>query len=451
MHADDWNSADDLDFGLFSPINLFDRGHEGLDDILDVVEAAGDELHPKTLLLKKDKHPYSRKLLHERFAELQYKASGHTVVTLSCAQVSQAFFRIGGYQKGEEESRFTFQLHLKPFSWCAEPGKQEARASALIELVRTLAARLPLSYGLAHSNTDRLLDTDLDHPSPWVPAQVERVHWLNVYGARLIQHLGRERVLTTPAWHIEQLPHGAVLLLTRPTPVDFASDEARLAQARALVHLHPGASLEATLAQLHQRSLAFIPLDSHFHPDVKEILQKEVEFQGLLCQRSLVERFNHYQPPPVSEWVPTAQQPGPDMPEPGKDIDLYEGLHAERLLALMHKEVPSVMRLLPEALPQLDWHAWHLRWVPGDLTDSDFALLHPALGAYLGLLLVREFQGKWVPRRNLDEAAVVVGDRAFRPFLRARHSLKDRQAALDHSLTQFFREAQRTHARSTSA
>ncbi|WP_395814357.1 hypothetical protein [Archangium minus] len=48
-----------------------------------------------------------------------------------------------------------------------------------------------------------------------------------------------------------------------------------------------------------------------------------------------------------------------------------------------------------------------------------------------------------MPRRDLDEAAVVVGDRAWLPFLRARHYLQYHDASLDFSLTQFFREARR--------
>jgi hypothetical protein len=51
--------------------------------------------------------------------------------------------------------------------------------------------------------------------------------------------------------------------------------------------------------------------------------------------------------------------------------------------------------------------------------------------------------GRWVPRRNWEESMVVVGDRAWLPFLRARHALQGREAPLDYSCTQLFRVAQR--------
>ena len=49
-----------------------------------------------------------------------------------------------------------------------------------------------------------------------------------------------------------------------------------------------------------------------------------------------------------------------------------------------------------------------------------------------------------MPRRKLEEAAVIVGDKASLPFLRARHALNGLDAPLDYSCTQFFREAQRS-------
>jgi len=48
-----------------------------------------------------------------------------------------------------------------------------------------------------------------------------------------------------------------------------------------------------------------------------------------------------------------------------------------------------------------------------------------------------------VPRRALEEAQVIVGDRAWLPFLRVKHYLQSRQAVIDYSLTRFMREAAR--------
>jgi hypothetical protein len=440
MHPDEWNKSDVLEFELFAPINPFDRGHAGLDEVLDIIEAMGDELRPSQISFeRRQQRKYSRQLMHESLPEFQFME--HTAFILGCARVPDAFFNISGYA-GDEASRFRFHLYIKPFDWCREPGKEEQRAAQLVSLARTLATRLPLSYGFTHSNTDMLLDTDPEHPGPSVPPQVERVHWLNVYGPHLVETIGRERVLSTPAFLVEELPHGAVLVLTRPTPVDFASEQARLAQASALVHLCPDLKLEDVLSTLHRRSLAFTPIPIQFDPDVADILLQEVEFQGLFQRRQRVEQYNAYHPPAVSEWLPAAHQPWPDVPDVQAALDLYEGTYAEQLLALLHTEVPSVMDRSPESLPLIDWNSWHGAW-GSRFTPEQRARIIPALGAYLGMLLVYALGGKWMPRHNLDEAAVVVGDRAWLPFLRARHYLQGSNAPLDYSLTQLFREAQR--------
>lgn len=437
---DEWNESDILDFELFSPVNPFDRGHEGLDEVLDLAESVHEELRPGKVTFERDRKPkYSRQLMHERLSEFQFMEQ--TSFFLPCNRVPKAYFSIHG-STDEEGSRFSFSLQSIPFAWLQEPGKEEQRAAGLVSLVRTLASRLPLSHGSAHSGTDQLLDTDPEQPRPILPPQVERMHWLNVYGPQRVEALGRERVLSTPAFLVEELPHGAVLILTRPTPVDFASEQARLAQARALVHLRPDLKLEDILSTLHRRSLAFTPIPIQFDPDVADILLQEVDFQGLSLRRQRVEQYNAYHPPTVSEWLPAAHQPWPDVPDVQAALDLYEGTYAEQLLALLHTEVPSVMDRSPESLPHIDWNSWHMSW-GCRFTPEQRSRLIPALGAYLGMLLVYGLGGKWMPRRNLDEAAVVVGDRAWRPFLRARHYLQGRDAPLDYSLTQLFREAQR--------
>lgn len=58
----------------------------------------------------------------------------------------------------------------------------------------------------------------------------------------------------------------------------------------------------------------------------------------------------------------------------------------------------------------------------------------------------------WVPRRELDESAVLIGERAWLPFVRARHygtsdpasgPTRSRDAVLQHSLLKLFRVAER--------
>jgi hypothetical protein len=73
--------------------------------------------------------------------------------------------------------------------------------------------------------------------------------------------------------------------------------------------------------------------------------------------------------------------------------------------------------------------------------------VHPERAGMDSLRPVNQLGGRWVPRRKLEEAAVIIGDRAWLPFLRARHALEGVDAPLDFSGTQFFREAQRHASR----
>jgi hypothetical protein len=439
MHSDEWNKQDAFVLQLYSPANLLDQGREGLDAVLDFIESLDAELRPQTLYLSR-KRKYSRQLVHERLHECRVGAN--IFLILGRSQPLDEGLLINLIDPGNEDTRFSVDLTLHPFAAVRESNRTEEHARRILSLVRSFAQRFPISYGLAHSRTDFYLCSDPHRTNPFSPKRVYEAYWLNVYGPRLVEELGRQRLMSTPAAHMEELPGGAVLWLTRPTPADFDSEEARLAQARALVHLRPESKLEETLFTLRQRSLAFTPLPVQFDEDVADILWRKVEHEGLMTRRENVKRFNAYRPPPVSEWLPVAQAPTPDVANVQQAIDTYEGQYAEQLIALLGKDVPAVMDGTVEALPQVDYHFWHFGW-GRRLPDEEKEILISALGAWLGMFLVHTLGGRWVPRRALDEAAVVVGDRAWLPFLRARHALQGREAPLDSSCTQLFRLASR--------
>jgi hypothetical protein len=440
MHSHDWNKQNGFILHLYSPINpLLDRGHEGLDEALDFIESLDEQLRPNLVYINRDRK-YSRQLVHERLPDRRIGNS--TTLRFYRSQQQNDGLELSFLDEGTEDTRFTLELKLRPFARLREEGQVEEHARRLMSLVRAFARRFPISYGLAHSSTDFYLGSDPHQSSFRTPPGVYEAYWLNVYGPRLVEQLGRERMLSTPAAHLEELPGGAVLWLTRPTPADFDSEEARLAQARALVHLRPELKLEDTLATLRQRSLVFVPIPVEFDEDVGDILWWAVEHQGLENQRKSVEHFNRYRPPPVSEWLPAIQAPAPDVEDVQGTIDTYEGHYAEQFIALFHKKVPALMKGSIEALPQVDYHLWHWRWGTLEREDDREALI-PALGAWLGMFLVHTLGGRWVPRRKLEETAVVIGDRAWLPFLRARHALQGREAPLDYSCSQLFRQAQR--------
>jgi hypothetical protein len=91
----------------------------------------------------------------------------------------------------------------------------------------------------------------------------------------------------------------------------------------------------------------------------------------------------------------------------------------------------------------VDAHFWVFNYpgsFPRSRIDDD---LVPAVGAWLGDMLVHNLGGRWVPRRAIDESQVVVGDRAWLPFRRARRYLADQASVASYSLNQLYRSAER--------
>jgi hypothetical protein len=439
MSPDEWNKSDSFYLELFSSMNPMDRGFEGLEKVLEAIESLDPGLRPDKMRLRRRLN-YSRQTLRKRLHESYIGETFH--LSLERSRPPEIMLTFASRTTEEEGVYCSTTLRLWPFSFLRQPGQAERCAGHLVSFVRAMASSLPLTFGLAHSSIDLHLGTEPTVHDLSTPRPIYETFWLNVYGPAMVQAIGRQRLLSTPAALMEELPHGAVLWLTRPTPADFDSEEARLAQARALVHLRPELSLDSTLATLRQRSLEFSPIPLEFDSDVADILRMETDFEGLCGNRALVERLNRYHPPPVSEWLPAAQAPAPDVDNVRAAIDTYEGLYSEQLVALFYKEVPQVMKGTLEALPHLDWHLWHMRWGKR-LSHEQRETLVPALGAFLGRYLVDVLGGRWLPRKKLEEAAVVIGDRAWLPFLRARHALQNQEAPLDFSCSQLFRTAQR--------
>ncbi|WNG27335.1 hypothetical protein F0U62_27450 [Cystobacter fuscus] len=441
MPSDEWNSQDGFWLHLHSPAYPVEQGAKGFEKILDFIESMEGSGSLDTLLSGKRRRKYSRKAVREIF--LEQSIEGHTSFAVECSNAPWMGLWISLSEK-ERSGRLFVSVNLTPFSIVRQPGAVEDHTRRILSWVRSFASLLPVTYGFGHSSTDFSMGTNPLVEDPFAPYRVDEVYWLNVYGPQLVSEMGREHVLSTPASVIEELPGGAVLLLTRPTPADFDSEEARLAQARALVHLRPELKLETILDTLRQRSRVFVPIPVHFDEDVADILQKKLAFEGLENKRRMVERFNLYRPPPVSEWLPAEQAPAPDVEDVKQAIDTYERLYAEQLVALMHsQQVPEVTEGTLEALAAVDFTLWHLGWGERFTAEEKEALI-PALGAWLGMYLVSALGGQWVPRRKLEETAVRVGGRAWLPFLRARHALQHGEAPLDYSCSQFFRQAQRS-------
>jgi hypothetical protein len=272
--------------------------------------------------------------------------------------------------------------------------------------------------------------------------KIYEVFWLNVFGPKLVESVGRERMLSTPAWRLEELPNGSVLLVTWPTAADFASEPAREAQARAYVHLRPDLELPTVLSTLRERSAALAPVEPRFPPDVAPLLSRVVDTAAIHERQRRIAEFNAWQPPEPEEWRPADKALPADVEDLAHAREHYAAL-AESLVALLHSKVPSVFHASPESLGDVDYHFWFESFPERYERHLVDARAVPAIGAYLGEVLVRNLGGEWIPRRKLEEAQVRVGQRVWLPFVRAWRYMRSRQSLLDCSLSQLYRVAER--------
>ncbi|WP_257461748.1 hypothetical protein [Archangium lipolyticum] len=364
---------------------------------------------------------------------------------------------IGLYRTKFPALDITLTLWLPPlrprlYIWVAvQPLSVFAEAERCREFVDMVWA-WAVHYPVTHVTASSLAEDDLaDAPRFGREMQTSirdgfdklyEVSWLNVFGPGLVEAVGRERMLSTPAHRVEALPNGAVLLVTWPIAADFASDEARQAQARAFVHLRPDLDFDTVLRTLRERSAMLAPVEPCFHPDVAPLLSRVVDCVNLGERQRKIAELNVWQPPEPDEWLPAESALPPNVEDPER-VRQYYGHLSERLVALLHSKVPSVFKETPESLTDVDFHFWREdfpRIFERERIDEHAV---PAVAAYLGEVLVRNLGGQWIPRKKLGEMQVRVGPRVWFPYVRAHRYMRSRQSLLDRSLTQLYRVAER--------
>ncbi|AFE07591.1 hypothetical protein COCOR_07547 [Corallococcus coralloides DSM 2259] len=412
-----------------------------LEPLLDALEAHAGEWMPDVVEGKR-RRKYSRAAISKALAEESEAGSVSIGLYRTRAPALDMTLSLGGATLPAE---LEISVALQPFSFFS----RAERCRELIEMVQAWTRSFPVTYAMAHGMADRQLagapyfgrDGKTSRRDGF--DKIYELFWLNVFGPSLVESVGRARMLSTPAHLVEELPNGSVLLVLWPTASDFASDEARVAQARAHVHLRPELDFDTVLRTLRERSAALVPVEPRFHPDVAPLLSRLPDAFAISERQRKIAEFNAFRPPVPEEWLPVALPS--DVENPERVLSSYGDL-SEELMAALHTKVPSIMDTTLESLTDLDFHFWRENFperYKRDLIDGHTA---PAVGAYLGGLLVRRLGGEWLPRQKLEESQVRVGKRVWLPFLRARRYMQSRQSLLTHSLTQFFREAERYRA-----
>ena len=440
-------SSDFLSLAFEARGNPLAQGDAGLDPFFEALEAHGSEWLPEEIGGRKRK--YSRAAILKALAGSGRKHSSPLITV--CRASPLTMLNIAIYRHAMP-SQFWVSAQIWPLTVAEEPARGEKWSRDLLHLVRAWASRYQVTHAYVHGGADVELsefrkDRPQDRRPEEGPEQAPRewkraIFWLNVLGKDWVDGLGRDRVLSTPAHLVEELPNGAVLLVTRPTISDWASEEARKAQARALCHLRPELNYDAVLGELLERSARLAPVEPRFDPDLAVLFQRVVDSVRATQRQQSIAELNGLRTEPVDEWLPAKAAHPSDEADAVAARSFYVDL-ADRLTVFLAPDVPTVFSGSPEALTTIDYRLYDEDF-PGVFAREKLdRLLTPALGAYLGEVIVKHLGGRWIPRDNLDEAQVVVGDRAWLPFLRARRYMQSRRSLLEYSLTKFYREAER--------
>ncbi|RKH40747.1 hypothetical protein D7Y23_34245 [Corallococcus sp. AB050B] len=434
----DLSKVDSLRFsfaGAYDPRNGLERE---VAPFLDALEECANGWMPN-LVKTGRKRKYSREAVWRALEERRDEYG--TIIGLSRSE-NPSVSLVLNLGPVDERSTLRAGLSAQPLSFF---DKVET-CRGFVAAARAWASRYPSEYAAAHS----LADLELAgspvfgrDDETWKRDGFDKIYelfWLNVFGPKLVESVGRERMLSAPAHLVEELPNGSVLLVLWPTAAEFASEEARVTQARAHVHLRPDLDFDTVLRTLKERSAALVPVEPRFHPDVAPVFSRLLDEFAISERQRKIAELNAFQPPVPEEWLPVAHPS--DVTNPERVLESYGDL-SEGLVAVLHTEVPSIMKETPESLTDLDFHFWKTHFPERYTRDVLDGHTIPALGAYLGDVLVRRLGGTWVPRQKMEESQVRVGKRVWLPFLRARRYMQSRQSLLDYSLTQFFHEAER--------
>lgn len=315
-------------------------------------------------------------------------------------------------------------------------------AHNIVSLARDACTLCPPLYGWAHAALDVGLGSDPNDSDPLAPKQVYEGYWLLVLGAEMVRQLTHERVAATPASSVEFLPDGSALIVTAPDPLQLLSRPAREAQARALVHLRPDLDYDQVLHGLMERSASLEPVQQRWNPDLDEVFRILLQATAIEERGSTTRRLNELGLQPPTEWRPASDALPTDVEDAASTLQAYRN-QAETFVAGFHDKIPDLAKESAQSLAWIDARLYLADYQQDNDTATLERLFVPTLGAYLGIVIERRLNGRWIPRKNLDESQVVVGDRAWLPFLRVRHFVQSRQAMLERSLTQLYREAER--------
>lgn len=83
------------------------------------------------------------------------------------------------------------------------------------------------------------------------------IYWANFFGPIYVEFFGREKLLSAPAYKVEELPEGGILLLTSASPLDWDNPETKEIERAVVEHLGKEAFFDRNDPQRKHRAPIF--------------------------------------------------------------------------------------------------------------------------------------------------------------------------------------------------
>jgi len=129
-------------------------------------------------------------------------------------------FGTGGIEGDDVANYMGIRTRIAQITTETDSGDYTGFPETFVRLIRRLSCELNPVYVSTHST---MMARDGLLPQTFYPinrlTDIERLPWLGVYADPLIEQFGgRERVLNTPAWKVEKLDNGSILIILMREP-----------------------------------------------------------------------------------------------------------------------------------------------------------------------------------------------------------------------------------------
>ena len=188
-------------------------------------------LEPVRFIGKATDYDFAEMATDDAIDELKRSGLGTIAVWYDDIDLLLGFYRRSRIATGVP----AITLSIDSYYFSRKRREQYAQRIVTLAAFVAQASKSPLAYGYEDLQIEYEQDFPLDLPAEELPSQVDHLMWLTILGPKIVDRLGRARVLSTPAYRVEELENGGVLIVLteHPTAADQSSD----ARIEAEAHL----------------------------------------------------------------------------------------------------------------------------------------------------------------------------------------------------------------------